>query len=201
MRQSKHIWVTLLALLLASELIINVLADDCPPKYEDCIVVKGKKVDCKDGALCDDGFPQNLGADCFKSLVAVPNPRVSSPYGEERPNGPHQGIDIAVPTGTPVFALKDGIVDEIEGSLLVGDRTTDNGNFVRVNHDDGTQGVYIHLEKVLVKNGWGIDAGVQIATSNDTGMSDGPHLHYTEYKTKKRSKGTNDPALVHNKCG
>ena len=73
------------------------------------------------------------------------------------------------------------MVLEIEDRYSEGGRSTPNGNFVRINYDDRTEGVFLHLLEVFVEGGQGIGAGEVIGTSNDTGRSSGPHLHYTQY--------------------
>ena len=74
-----------------------------------------------------------------------------------------------------------------------------NGNFVRINYDDGTQGVYLHMqhrERVVFADDR-VGAGDLIGYSNDTGRSEGPHLHYTHYN---RSGQAEDPTLIHAQC-
>lgn len=129
----------------------------------------------------------------------MPNAYISSPYGVPRGNRIHNGVDIAVPTGTPVYAAKDGVVSEVVGIYPEGDRSTLNGNFVRINYDDGTAGAYLHLQKTTVKEGWSVDAGDKIGTSNDTGSGFGPHLHYTQY-TDGDGPDTVDPTVEHSAC-
>ena len=75
---------------------------------------------------------------------------------------------------------------------------TGNGNFVRISYDDGTEGVYLHLLSVYVGTGDGVAAGEQIGTSNDTGDSQGPHLHYTQYDDEDSAV---DPTAEHDACG
>lgn len=106
---------------------------------------------------------------------------------------------MAVPTGTDVFAAKDGEVTEVVRGYPVGDRTTYNGNYVRIQYDDDTLGTYIHLETATVEVGWSIQAGDKIGTSNDTGKSLGPHLHYTLYTDETRDD-TLDPTLEFPNC-
>lgn len=169
---------------------------------DDCMVVVGERITCEDGWICSDGRPPDDSLDCYMFLTAQHNARVTSPYGELRPDGPHNGVDLGVPTGTPVYAAKAGVIAEVAHGLPVGDRSTPNGNFVRINYDDGTQGVFLHLERVLVSVrtvGTGVDAGDQIGTSDDTGLSFGPHLHYTQYEGETRQE-TEDPALEHPRC-
>ena len=174
-------------------------ADQCPPNFEDCITVTEQRPSC----IRDDcrEIPPNFSADCFKSLVDYKNPVISGEYLEQRANRLHPGIDIAVPNGTRVNALKKGTVIQLKRGLKKGDRSVPNGNYVRVTNFDGTESVYLHLETVSVEIGQEINAGEKIGTSNDTGWSEGPHVHYQEYKqSSKKSKKTNDPTLVHAKC-
>ena len=55
-----------------------------------------------------------------------------------------------------------------------------SGNYVRILHDDGTMGVYLHLMRgsVAVREGQRVEAGMQIGRSGNTGNSTGPHLHF-----------------------
>ena len=83
----------------------------------------------------------------------------------------HPGVDIAVPTGTPVRCACDGVVtfagwDDIYGNLVI------------VDHGDSLMTVYGHNEKLLVKEGDHVTAGQVIATVGNTGRSTAPHLHF-----------------------
>lgn len=84
----------------------------------------------------------------------------------------HAGIDLAAPTGTDVYAARDGTVVEI-GHL---DRIY--GNFVRLDHGDGYQTVYGHLSEVLVTLHQKLLSGSILGRVGSTGMSTGPHLHF-----------------------
>jgi len=136
-------------------------------------------------------------------LTALHNASISGPYGQRRLGRIHRGLDLKVPTGTPVYAAKDGVIAQVAYGLPVNDKSTKNGNFVRINYDDGTQGVYLHLEHVDVSvrtEGTGVDAGDQIGTSNNTGSSRGAHLHYHLYEDTDRQE-TIDPTLEYGNCG
>jgi murein DD-endopeptidase MepM/ murein hydrolase activator NlpD len=88
-------------------------------------------------------------------------------------------MDIAMPEGTPIIAARGGVVVKTENSQT-GRGTDPSGNFVRVLHDDGTMGVYLHLKKgsVSVREGQRVAVGGALALSGNTGNSSGPHLHF-----------------------
>ncbi|KAF1025275.1 MAG: Murein DD-endopeptidase MepM [Pseudomonas sp.] len=88
-------------------------------------------------------------------------------------------MDIAMPEGTMIIAARGGVVIDTENNQ-VGRGTHPSGNFVRVQHDDGTQGVYLHLKQgsVSVREGQRVRVGSPLALSGNTGNSSGPHLHF-----------------------
>jgi len=88
-------------------------------------------------------------------------------------------MDIAMPEGTPIIAARGGKVIKVENEQ---NNRGDNpsGNFVRILHEDGTMGVYLHLMRgsVSVKEGQKVSVGSPLARSGNTGNSTGPHLHF-----------------------
>ena len=88
-------------------------------------------------------------------------------------------MDIAMPVGTPIIAARAGVVVKTENSQN-GRGTDPSGNFVRILHDDGTMGVYLHLKQgsVIVREGQRVAVGSPLALSGNTGNSSGPHLHF-----------------------
>ncbi|NUU33624.1 peptidoglycan DD-metalloendopeptidase family protein [Pseudomonas sp. C2B4] len=88
-------------------------------------------------------------------------------------------MDIAMPEGTPIIAARGGVVVKTENGQT-GRGNDPSGNFVRVLHDDGTMGVYLHLKKgsVSVREGQRVAVGSALALSGNTGNSSGPHLHF-----------------------
>lgn len=85
----------------------------------------------------------------------------------------HDGIDIPAPTGTPVFAVEDGRVDWDRAK-------SDYGLCVVLNH--GTcQTLYAHLSEISVKTGAMVKAGEIIGFVGSTGVSTGPHLHFSVF--------------------
>ncbi|MFG1796625.1 M23 family metallopeptidase [Nocardia sp. NPDC049149] len=83
----------------------------------------------------------------------------------------HAGLDLADPIGTPIAAVTDGVV--IEAGPASG-----FGMWVRVQQDDGTIGIYGHVNDILTTVGQQVRAGDIIATVGNRGFSTGPHLHY-----------------------
>ncbi|MDG9979397.1 peptidoglycan DD-metalloendopeptidase family protein [Pseudomonas oleovorans] len=99
-------------------------------------------------------------------------------YSHFTPKGRY-AIDIAMPEGTPILAARGGMVVRIENAQT-GRGNNPSGNYVRILHDDGTMGVYLHLMRgsVSVAEGTRVAVGQQIARSGNTGNSTGPHLHF-----------------------
>jgi murein DD-endopeptidase MepM/ murein hydrolase activator NlpD len=83
----------------------------------------------------------------------------------------HDGVDIANSIGTPVLAVTDGVV-------LQSGPASGFGLWVRVRQDDGTIGIYGHINESFVAAGQEVSAGQEIATVGNRGVSTGPHLHY-----------------------
>ena len=88
-------------------------------------------------------------------------------------------MDIAMPEGTPIIAARSGRVVKTENAQA-GRGSDASGNFVRVRHDDGTEGVYLHLKQgsVGVRVGQRVAVGSPLGLSGNTGNSSGPHLHF-----------------------
>lgn len=94
----------------------------------------------------------------------------------------HQGIDIADQEGTPVWAAADGVIADVENSCVIGDTGCGGGygNLVFINHANGLQTRYAHLQKgsVTVSAGQQVKQGQIIGRQSDTGNSRGTHLHF-----------------------
>ncbi|SEJ74655.1 protein of unknown function [Pseudomonas linyingensis] len=99
-------------------------------------------------------------------------------YSHFTPKGRY-AVDIAMPEGTPILAARDGMVVATLNNQA-GAAPNPGGNHVRILHDDGTMGVYLHLQQGSVQVGVGqrVRAGAPIARSGNTGRSSGPHLHF-----------------------
>ena len=99
-------------------------------------------------------------------------------YSHFTPKGRY-ALDIAMPEGTSIVAARAGVIVKTENQQS-GRGQNPAGNFVRILHDDGTMGVYLHLQKgsVSVREGQRVDVGSYLARSGNTGNSTGPHLHF-----------------------
>ena len=85
----------------------------------------------------------------------------------------HKGTDIGVPEGTEVHSMSSGVVTNAGRDDAGG-----FGNWVRVEHDDGTVAIYGHVSKSDFYNvGDRVNAGDVVALTGNEGVSTGPHLH------------------------
>ena len=105
--------------------------------------------------------------------------RISTLFGSQRiykggeKGAYHSGIDIAVPTGTPVRAPADGVV------ILASDHPfTLEGNLLMIDHGMGLNSAFLHLSHIDVSVGDHVRQGQVIAESGATGRATGPHLHW-----------------------
>lgn len=108
---------------------------------------------------------------------------VSSPIQDYRPSSgrAHEGIDIAADTGAPVVAAGGGTVRVRDaGGTGPGTGYDPNGygDYVYIEHPDGTYTLYGHLDSTTVQDGQTVAQGQQIGTLGNTGSSSGPHLHF-----------------------
>lgn len=84
----------------------------------------------------------------------------------------HNGVDYSVPVGTAVFATADGTVRSLQT------RGQTSGLTLLIDHGNGYETVYSHLDKVVAQPGRKVSRGDIIAFSGNSGLSFAPHLHY-----------------------
>jgi murein DD-endopeptidase MepM/ murein hydrolase activator NlpD len=83
----------------------------------------------------------------------------------------HEGVDLAGPIGTPIYATAYGVVVEAGWS-------SGYGRMVRIRHDFGLETLYAHLNSIAVVVGQRVSRGEHIGDMGNSGRSTGPHLHY-----------------------
>ena len=105
--------------------------------------------------------------------------RISSGYSMSRLHPilkyrrPHQGIDYAAPTGTPISTVADGVIAQVGSNKS-------QGRFVRVIHSNGYETIYNHMSKFakVSKKGAKVKQGAVIGYVGSTGYATGPHLDF-----------------------
>lgn len=173
--------IFLLGMLLSTQYIIVAKAVVCDP---DRSIENQKSKNISDDA-------KMLLAKIVKDKIAFVWPVevcrcwVSSLFGPRR-GGFHNGIDLAAPTGTPVYAAAGGIVESVQMSADI----KGYGNMILLSHtnfDYKTR--YAHLDSIIVGQGDRVDQGQQIGTVGATGhviaktaKSDPSHLHFEVYR-------------------
>jgi murein DD-endopeptidase MepM/ murein hydrolase activator NlpD len=130
----------------------------------------------QDSAIKQESFhritPDRQWSGAFRVPVSAP---ISDVFGTRRTfNGKvqstHQGLDYAVPKGTPVSALNSGTV-------LLARPLFFEGNCVVLDHGQGLLTLYLHLSEIQVKEGEHVESGQEIGLSGGTGRATGAHLH------------------------
>lgn len=133
----------------------------------------------------DTAAPETPGAPVTiieRSTVSVPSrmplsgARMSSGYGMRdhpvlRQRRNHKGVDLAAPTGTPIYATADGIVGRA-------DWFSSYGLYVSIDHGADLETRYAHMSRLAVAEGDRVNKGDIIGYVGSTGRSTGPHLHY-----------------------
>ena len=111
------------------------------------------------------------------------NGSISSGYGMRRHpilgyTRMHAGVDFRAAYGSPIYAASDGVV-------TYAGRKGGNGNFVKINHGGNLATGYSHMSRIAVSSGRHVRRGQIIGYVGSTGLSTGPHLHYSLYRGGK----------------
>ena len=146
---------------------IDVLDETIYTQNWDTSKIHAYNVELKD-------LPMSMVIDLVDTLKSYHYPfkgRVTSKYGPRR-RGIHQGTDIDLETGDPIYATFDG---RVRHTTYV---ARGYGHLIIIRHDNGLETFYAHLSEVNVKPGDWVTAGQVIGKGGNTGRSTGSHLHY-----------------------
>ena len=138
-----------------------------------------------------EGDPDYFNADgesVRKALMRTPidGARLSSRFGKRKHpilgyTRLHAGVDFAAPSGTPIYAAGNGVIEAIG-------RNGGYGNYIRVRHNGTYHTAYAHLKGYArgLKKGNRVRQGQVIGYVGSTGRSTGPHLHYEVHRDRKQ---------------
>jgi len=149
-------------------MVNELFSDDLKPN--DVLFIPGARMDWINR--------QEINGDLF--IWPTGGGYVSSPYGYRiapfaGTRQFHSGIDIASPMGSPIRAAMSGRVTQVGSD-------DSWGNYVLISHHSGYRTFYAHMSLVRVKTGAYVQTGERIGDVGSTGLSTGPHLHFTVYK-------------------
>jgi len=123
-------------------------------------------------------FEKRLMLESIPSGYPLDSPQVTSSFGmrrhpiEER-MAMHGGVDFRAPTGTPIYATADGVVEWASKHHNSG-----LGNMVKLVHNYGFSTIYGHMDQIEAQVGKYVQRGDLLGYSGNTGASTAPHLHY-----------------------
>lgn len=134
-----------------------------------------------------DKFDSDEALKYLPSIMPLRDGRITDLYGKRKDpilkrTRHHNGIDIAAPRGTPVYAPAAGVVEIAHNRYRL---NHGYGRVVRINHGKGIKTLYGHLHKIFVKPGQKVKRWQVIGLVGTTGRSTGPHLHYEIYVNGK----------------
>lgn len=101
----------------------------------------------------------------------------------------HQGVDFGMPSGTPLYAVRDGVVSVVSSHHSA-------GNYIEIQHKIDGEIIlsrYLHLQSATVKVGQKVKQNQQVALSGNTGVGSGPHLHFELRRGKDYTAPAFDP--------
>jgi len=145
-----------------------------------------------EGQVVAAAYPQASGAPRPYAKPVLPPPpapaggfmwpvegRIVSNFGPKDGGLHNDGINIAVPEGTPIRSAQNGVV------AYVGNELRGYGNLVLVRHADGWVTAYAHAGKILVQRGEQVARGQTIALAGKTGSVSSPQIHFEVRKGSK----------------
>ncbi len=153
-------------------------------EYEDMIAQENAEIAALEKAVAEEKArlaAENAQARTYNGgMFAMPCPgfkRISDEYGNRihpilGTQQFHNGVDLAAPSGTPIYAAYDGdvVAATYSGSM---------GNYIMIDHGSGLYTIYMHCSALYVSKGQTVYKGQNIAAVGSTGRSTGPHLHFS----------------------
>lgn len=153
-------------------------------EYEDMIAQENAEIAALEKAVAEEKArleAENAQARTYNGgMFAFPCPgfkRISDEYGNRihpilGTQQFHNGVDLAAPSGTPIYAAYDGdvVAATYSGSM---------GNYIMIDHGSGLYTIYMHCSALYVSKGQTVTKGQNIAAVGSTGRSTGPHLHFS----------------------
>jgi murein DD-endopeptidase MepM/ murein hydrolase activator NlpD len=128
--------------------------------------------------------------------LPIENGKITTAYkkkGKMWSKGYHTGVDFAVPQGTNIIAVADGVIANANWGKAYGVQLVQEV----VQNDKKSWVIYAHLSKSLVKAGDKVKKGQHIGESGNTGNSSGPHLHFENRNNIRWSAGEDlDPKAI-----
>lgn len=153
----------------------EILSQDVLTPAQDQIVLRGtKKVPTNLGGGTSSNGGSNGGTSTSGFMLPVTSYRLTSTFRVRTLQGVtrwHYGVDLATPTGTPIYAAKAGTVTRAGAA-------SGYGLLVEIDHGGGVRTRYGHCSRLLVKVGQQVKKGQIIALVGSTGHSTGPHCHF-----------------------
>lgn len=142
------------------------------PKKEDLTRIKREVERTKEARKRDDPRTDFANGFIWPALG-----KITGVYGSQRilngePRRPHYGVDISAPVGTIVVAPASGLVTLVHPDMFF------SGGTMILDHGHGLSSAFLHLNKILVKEGAYVRQGEPIAEIGATGRVTGPHLDW-----------------------
>ena len=160
----------------------QALLDESEAAQDDLMKdIAKKEKELKDAKYEEELARQALAGQNPKSnatwKIPTSNYTISSPFGMRKHpvlgyDRMHNGIDMAAPQGTPIYATRAGKV------TTAAYQAGGAGNYVSINHLDGFASIYMHMTHYVVSAGQTVSQGQLIGYVGSTGISTGPHLHF-----------------------
>ncbi len=153
-------------------------AEVSPPARQDVANVPSPHSAYNANPVAPPPAQQQIPAKLSEPVGAIPSfrwparGRVVAGFGRTLNGTQDDGIDIALPEGTPIKAADDGVV------AYAGNELQGYGNLVLIRHNNGYVTAYAHASEILVKRGETVKRGEVIARSGSTGNVKSPELHF-----------------------